>query len=340
MGDTPRRRPTIRTIVRTAFVLASWLCVAVSCCLLLAVIVPIDNYVLDLVRQAAWRSWLLALVGGGLACVVRSWWPAGLCVVVVLCGLVLNRLAAAPSALRYSGSDENQRVRIVFANAGPPGTDVARLFSWIHAVEPDVVALVETGNYHLGAFDAFGDAYTNRVVQQTGLAWRRLVLSALPILGTGLPDVEQPRNMSFTERRSPTVVVGEDTRLTLTVLHPMSPRNPEAWRNGLTRLRLEGSAIATYVERTGAAFVAVGDFNTTPHGAYAREFRAASGLLPVAPTVLSGTWPSSLPRWLSLPIDGLWVTPGVEVVSYTVSPRFDGDHRAVLVELHVPETVQ
>lgn len=120
--------------------------------------------------------------------------------------------------------------------------------------------------------------------------------------------------------------------------HARSPRRPARWRTGLEQLLLLADAVKELQERTGLPVIVAGDFNSPPTGLRARAFALRSGLIRAKPmAIATGTFPAWLPSWAGVAIDDLYASPGITLVSWKVTGSAGSDHRAVIVELRLPQ---
>jgi len=121
-----------------------------------------------------------------------------------------------------------------------------------------------------------------------------------------------------------------------TAAHPRSPRTERMWEISLRWPRVEARLIGDWAEKRDAPIIYAGDFNTTPTGRLHALIERVSGLRSPTRLFTQGTWPASVPTPLALPIDRVFVSPGVRVTRATVGPRVYSDHRPALFELEVP----
>lgn len=116
--------------------------------------------------------------------------------------------------------------------------------------------------------------------------------------------------------------------------HARSPRSARRWRAGLEQLLMLADSVREIGEITGLPVVVAGDFNSPPTGLRARAFALRSGLVRAKPALAAGgTFPSWLPAWGGVAIDGVYASPGARVVSWRVIGSAGSDHRAVVVDL-------
>ncbi len=148
-----------------------------------------------------------------------------------------------------------------------------------------------------------------------------------------------PREVKVTHdpERSPLIVADTEIagcKLTLFATHMTRPfpKRP-FWAQ-----RAQAEEIAGDVAAASGAKLVLGDFNGAPWG-YVVQTIAKRGGVSVL-TGGGGTWPSTLPAELRIPIDNMMVGPGLSFVSRTVLPRIGSDHVPVLAEIAVTDRSQ
>ncbi len=84
----------------------------------------------------------------------------------------------------------------------------------------------------------------------------------------------------------------------------------------------------------GRQHLIVGDFNSTPWSSRFRRLQRETGLRnSLGGRGLQGSWPTSLPGWMRLPIDHALVSPGLGVAQRELGPELASDHRPLLLEV-------
>ncbi|MCE9650195.1 MAG: endonuclease/exonuclease/phosphatase family protein [Parvibaculum sp.] len=134
--------------------------------------------------------------------------------------------------------------------------------------------------------------------------------------------------------RSPLVSAETDLggcALTLFATHMTRPfPNRPYWAQ-----RAQAEEIGSDVAAPSGAKLVVGDFNAAPWG-YVMQTIAKRGGVNVL-TGAGGTWPSTLPPQLRIPIDNVLASPGLSFVSRQVLPKLGSDHLPVLAEIAVTD---
>lgn len=122
-----------------------------------------------------------------------------------------------------------------------------------------------------------------------------------------------------------------NTPFSLIVLHALSPtrdyHNPQK-----NQRRQELEEIASMVSQLPTPHkILIGDLNTTPYSAYFHKLQTNSGLKNAMQGLrIQGTWPSSAPFFLRIPIDHLLISDQICVTKQTLCPNLGSDHLPVL----------
>lgn len=260
--------------------------------------------------------------------VVRTWIGAGASAAagVVLLGLLLPgraRLAEAPA--------EQGVVRVLVANVRAANDDPAGTVDQIAGSGADVVVLTEVGgptNQALLASQPVLARLPHRTVVRPVLdeAPRLVVLSAWPIAETG--GESEPGVGGYLVDR-PAGAFG------VVAFHAVSPRSAADWAAGLRRAERVGVRAAS-LARDGVPAIAAGDLNATPGGHRSAELRRIAGFRRAKPILApAGTYPAGLPGVLRLPIDAVFVSPGVTVTGWETLDLVGSDHAGLLVTVLV-----
>ncbi|HEV2082471.1 MAG TPA: endonuclease/exonuclease/phosphatase family protein [Brevundimonas sp.] len=234
-------------------------------------------------------------------------------------------LAAAPQAFppRTEPQAGAPTVRLYSANLWVGNDDVAAIRDSIAQAKPDVVILIETSDVPYGAIAELTPDLPHRVasprIDWRGRGARTVVASRWPL--TPLRE-EAGVHAQTTTVRSP---LGP---LRVTAVHLTRPWPYQIQWEQIRQIEALGEAVAAH---PGAARVVAGDFNSVTDARIGRSFAARSGMAP-APA-FPGTWPSTLPSWLGIGIDNVWLSPDVAVASRKVGAPNGSDHRPVITVL-------
>jgi endonuclease/exonuclease/phosphatase (EEP) superfamily protein YafD len=259
------------------------------------------------------RPWRLAAFYGGVAATTG-----------------VGALLLAPASPGSVASDDPP-LRVVHANVSGRSLQVDVFVRWIDETQPDLMLLQEATPHTLVAIEsrlpdyellAAEPRWDTRGVAAFAKVPAEAQVSAEAELLRLPPDEDRP----FPEIR---VMVGEQR---LRLLHfsttrPM-PGNNYAWQGE------SFAGAAMWIDETrlaGAVPILVGDFNQTPQGVRVRDLCDAAGLR--AGFVRS--WPTSVPRWLALPINGFLVPEHVGLRNLRTGPFIGGDHLPIMADLVV-----
>lgn len=240
------------------------------------------------------------------------------------------------------GPDEPvHRLTVVTYNAKWIGQQPEDKFSeWLELQEADLVCLFDPPWGLLQREDWLIERYPHRVTPERGLWWSIVLLSRFPIEPARLaPNTEETRH-SFIGLRSVVAELEDGTRLVFTGTRPRSPRTREDWRRSILSVKRDAEIVREHLDDHDIPMIIAADMNSTPTGRLHRIFAGGSGLRTWGGPFGRGTWPAGASTAISLPIDRVWTTPDVRFRSISIGPRFNSDHRPVVVELEVPARSQ
>lgn len=210
---------------------------------------------------------------------------------------------------------------------------------WLRKEDPDLVCIVDTPwNWHITS-PWLAERYPYRVVPRMGLAWPNLLLSKYPAQASELVPYSEALKFSFIARTSLIVEVSGVEPFVFTAFHPQSPRTPRTWVKSMLSAAQAGGVLRQWREEHEGSVIVCADTNSAPMGRLHGSFARASGLQSWSKLIGGGTWPASVPRWLSIPLDRIWTSDGVEVQSMVIGPRFASDHRPIVVEVVLPGAI-
>lgn len=154
----------------------------------------------------------------------------------------------------------------------------------------------------------------------------------------------------LSERFMAGVVERPEGPFAVVAVHPRSPRNPKRW--------IEGNAVCELLidlvgkmQFEGLQVVVLTDLNSTPTGWRNRRICSITGLFRAKPVLeADGTYPDLVPlnirtarrstipaRWpASIAIDDALISPGIEVLGWSVGQRLNSEHRPVTIDLRIP----
>lgn len=323
--------PRRSTLFKVAFVV--WLVAPWS---LVGLLVWSDRpYVPDLLSHFLLHAAAGCLMVGALLTAFRRW-RSGMNLFLV--GVVIAagwRLSApAPSG---GPAPAGRVIRLVEYNGrGESSRHDNEAMKWARDQNADLVVLIEPAFGLLDDYPFLRQEYPYLVEPSAGLMWEVIVLSRFPAEVRAIAEYSEENKFSFAARRSLVVRPPGVEPFLLTAMHPPSPRTMATWRRSLEGVVLTGGILRAWREQTGMEVIVAGDFNSTPVGRLHRLFARESGLRGWSPMVGGGTWPASLPPWLSIPIDRVWTSDGITVRSMLVGPQFRSDHRPIVCEIVMP----
>lgn len=248
--------------------------------------------------------------------------------------LIFMGLAAAAIALAWPWVQQPAKV----ATAGPRFTlmtfnvyynnpRLEHVADLVRETKPDIVVLLEVVSRVRPSLDAVAAQYPYRVEcwqEQWGDA---LVLSKFPLTNVhaALPEAKFRRPMGAVE------VAIEGRKLTLfpTHLSLPYPLNGRDSQNG------EIDEIVSTIAGVRGPRILAGDFNASPWGA--TMARPQHLLDMTLLTGSDGSWPTFLPRAMSIPIDHVLTTKELALHSRKLFTVSGSDHRAVLAEIAFKE---
>ncbi|MFG0257033.1 MAG: endonuclease/exonuclease/phosphatase family protein [Phycisphaerales bacterium JB043] len=205
----------------------------------------------------------------------------------------------------------------------------------IERFDPDVLCFIESP-YGMGRrVDPDQTRYPHRIHPEPGRFWNIEILSRVPFELPELMLENEDNASSFVRVRSPLLELDSGRRALLSVFHPASPRTEKLWRGSQNKLVRDATMMRAWNQGRCHPMIAIGDFNSTPFGRMHQVFARASGLRAHTRVFSGGTWPADLPRWLSLPIDSVWTSEGVEVEALHVGEGLPSDHRAIVTRLRI-----
>ncbi len=302
---------------------------------------PNRPYQVDLAAQFGPQTCIGIAAIAALLAMLRQWPPAIEAVAGLLIAggttLIMHRRWAAPGAI----DEPFRRVRIVMFNAFGQASHRDQSFdAWLKTQNAGLVCLIDPPWAFARSHDWIEERYPHRIEPERGLWWSIVLYSAHPFTPERLAEPSDDLVHSFATHRSVRVDFGEGFEAIFTAVHPPSPRRPEDWARALTVVQRDGRLIGTWREEHDTPIIVAGDFNSTPTGRAHQTFGRLSGLRTDSAIFGRGTWPSDMSPLLSLPIDRVWVSPGMAIERVHESPRFNSDHRAVVVDVLLPRTGQ
>lgn len=330
--------PAARAVRPRRVVLAAWIIV-----LLIPIVLAWSTdrpYWLDL------ASHFLTVAAAGLGAIglvlaaLRRWPSAALTLAAAIAIPLICRSEATTPRASDAVPAGFVRLKVVHYNAyGEHSRNDNEFIAWLRDQDADLIALIDPPWGWRRDYPYLTREYPSFVEPQRGLEWPIVLMSRLPAEVHPLVEYSEQVVFSFVGRRSLLVHIGEgDARgaFLFTAMHPPSPRTPRSWGNSLDVVERDGPILRAWLARSGLPVIMPGDFNSTVQGRVHRTLARRSGMSGWSQRWNAGTWPSSMPTWLSLPIDRVFTGGGAVVRSITVGPRFRSDHRPIVILVDVP----
>lgn len=282
---------------------------------------------------------LVLVAAAAIAAWERSWRWMGLW----LAGAAMNLALLVPLFLPWRGPDGadpavgplGPELRLLHVNVLVTHPEPDRLLDWIDRQERDLIFLHE-----------FTPAWRRQVESRAGRY--RLALSMPRPEPSGiavLVPAEDPRwelrsarilqmSMIWGERPVAEVVLARDgIEIAILGLHAARPISR---RESVVQQQDDRFAAAWATEQrlAGRRAILIGDFNTTPWSSRFRRLMVAGGLRDtLRGRGYQGSWPSSAPAFLRLPIDHALVSDRLRVLSRRLGPNLGSDHLPLLLTL-------
>ncbi len=285
----------------------------------LVAVVPMlatPHWLVDLVDQLALQIGLGAAGVAVLTALCRQRRMAVICLATAL--LQLARTWPMP----VSPPDGEVALRVLLANVYTANPHHDRLIELIHTEDPDVIATVEVNTRWIQHLDQALEDWPYRIQHPREDNFGVALYSRRP-LDAEVLDLVQP---GFPMIRAAVEVQGTPRELWL--VHTLPPISAFARALRDEQLRF----VASRSDRTDRLIL--GDFNATGWSHIVREVKGDEGLRDSRDGFgLQPTWPTSLPKFLQIPIDHALVGEKVRVLDREIGPSIGSDHLPVLLDL-------
>jgi endonuclease/exonuclease/phosphatase (EEP) superfamily protein YafD len=230
---------------------------------------------------------------------------------------------------RFPAGAAPEQLTVLSANVFTGRADTGMLAGLIEREKPDFVVLPEAGCDYLDKLEPLVAhlGYRGWAAPPPGAPdIRGVVLLAGP--RAGRVDVQAGTDLHYHHLRASGGLLGERELFAVHTTAPRKPRLAKRWRR-------EFGVLGQWMRQEPAPLVA-GDLNATLDNAPLRAalggcVSAAGGL-----DALTGTFPSTLPRWFGIQIDHVFVPRGTTTLGFGVHDLPGTDHRAVVVRLRLP----
>ncbi|MEM8954507.1 MAG: endonuclease/exonuclease/phosphatase family protein [Verrucomicrobiota bacterium] len=290
------------------------------------------HWLLDLVAQFRMQYFCAALVGLFLFGVRRRWVWTGVCgLAALVMGVSMAGYWFPWRGESGDGGEALETLKIINFNVYTRNTRYDDVMAFLQVEDADVVLLLEYNWQWASHLEKLRELYPHQVGQtRTGSFGIRL-FSKIPFAESGV------RVIGKLGAPSVDVVLGErGGGIRLFGTHPAPPRSGE-----LSQLRNEQLVVmGGYLESfRDDRMIVAGDFNVSPFSPHFREFLQATGLRDSARGFgLKPTWNRRAP-WITVPIDHVLVSSGIDVLEHRVGPAFGSDHHPVIVTLGLRNVV-
>lgn len=235
---------------------------------------------------------------------------------VVVVGLRIGPVATCPVQTAATGQHP---VQILTHNIWGRNRDLAALEDTILRRRPDVVVLQEIRPHHRLMLDRLRAAYPHQTQCEMNPDCGMAILSRHP--------VEMRREVGGTEVTAVEISLSVNGRkLVLVGAHVRRPFHGKAQS-------AEFRALTPIVAGLPANAVIAGDFNSVLWSPNMTRYVEGSGVC--AANMTQATWP----RWLGpfgIPIDHVFLKPGVRLLSIATLDGTGSDHKALLATVSIP----
>lgn len=275
----------------------------------------------------------VALVGGlGLAFVLEGWPRWTLAAVLATClayqsWRIFPYTPLARAEMRFASASENGVVTLLAANVLMENRDYERLHVLIGQVNPDVLLLMETDQAWVAAMEPSLSRFETVLREPRANYYGMVFATRLRVIEAKIAYLTADDTPSvFAELESP-----NGLPFRFVGLHPQPPIPGVDSDERDTQILYA----ARFARRSGMPLVAMGDFNDAAWSDTAQSFKTLGRYLD--PRVGRGLFASfSANSWLlRCPIDQIYVTEDVAMVSLRLGPHVGSDHYPVIAQLKV-----
>jgi endonuclease/exonuclease/phosphatase (EEP) superfamily protein YafD len=266
--------------------------------------------------------WFIAIAGlVGIVCLWKVRRIATACIILSISAWSCLLWGVQDSAPTIATKAGDAKLTLVSLNAGGNRLDEMAFAQWCDKIEADVIVLLEQPE-NIRELD--------QTLASSGLTAHHFIYSSVysrhPCeLVTFWEYGDHPRPAS---REWIFLVQHPERMIGVIPIHFPSPRTAAKWAEAKQSAPKRGAWAVQAGAEYGIPIIAAGDFNSTHNGLIYKLFRESSQLTSVsANNVTSGSWPSMMPSWGSLPIDHIFVDQHVAVISEDIGPNVGSDHR-------------
>jgi len=244
--------------------------------------------------------------------------------------LIANLIVIAPFFLPFTptASASNGRLRAVSLNIHSQDPDYNAVIDYLQEYQPDLVMVTEAEPTLMTVLDeAVGEMYPYVYDESMPGTMGLALLSRQPFLAVETVPLSDTRR----RRLIKATIEWQGAAITVFGAHPLPPLNSRWAASRNHELELIQGLIA---EETGP-LILLGDFNASPWAYPMRELVAATELRHAALGFgLRPTW--YLERVVfGAPLDHIYVSPEVTVLSYKIGGDIGSDHTPVMADLTI-----
>ena len=225
-----------------------------------------------------------------------------------------------------AGADE-RRFGIVVANVLTPNRNAQALLEMIRDVDPDVMLFVETDNWWQGQLDALEATHPYTVKCPKDNLYGMHLYSRLELVEPELRFLVEPDVPSIHAR----LRLRSGALIEIHCVHPRPPAPSEA--SSSVKRDAELLIVAKAVAAARQPAIVIGDLNDVAWSATTRLFQKISGMLD--PRVGRGMFSTFHAKhaWLRWPLDHIFMSPELTVVSLRRLGYFGSDHFPMCAQL-------
>ena len=272
---------------------------------------------------------VLAVVLGLAALALRAWIPllAFAAVAAVQAAHVLPYTPLArPQVTRVLEAEAGAPIELVVLNVKMDLEDRAPVIEYLRGIEPDILLLMEVDETWIEEVRPILDRYETTVSEPRGNYYGM-------VLATNLPA--ERAEAHYFEKGTPAVVADLEAPdgglFTFLGLHPQPPQPGRDMSDHRDQL-LEAGELA---RQAGRPVVAAGDFNEPGWATASREFRRMGDYLdPRVGRFTRASFDAGHP-FMRFAIDHVYVTTGIDLISYGRGPEAGSDHRPITARFAV-----
>jgi endonuclease/exonuclease/phosphatase (EEP) superfamily protein YafD len=259
-------------------------------------------------------------------------WKFGL--LLLICA-VFNIVQITPYYLgspHRVGDGETQKLRLMTANVAMRNESYLAFRQSVEVAAPDILVLQEvTEDWNREIQPLLAVYPYSKIVPKQGGAGLAL-FSRYPLESTKVLFEESSMHPALVA-----AVNFYNTRLTVLLMHPLTPMRPDKFANRNEQLKQAAVLMKSLPEPK----LLVGDLNTTMWSPYYQDLIKESGLYDTRiGRGLYPTFESDLPQFLGIPIDHLLISETIEIENFSFGDPTGSDHRPLVFDLKIIKSTQ